>query len=140
MFERKIRGFKRGDRKYYRLPNTLANGVPESYVMCRRCGGYQITSMTWTPATGVGMPSRQHVLRQCARFTLVQGTRGFWWALTSREGFVWYWHSQVQLWIANRCSHSTIEEATAGLDELLTKEMNEDSDKQPEALNSSLDR
>ena len=72
------------------------------------------------------------VLRQCGRYTLVRGTHGFWWALTSREGFVWYWHSQIQLWIANRCSHSTIEEATAGLDEMLAKEVEKDSEKQSE--------
>ena len=95
---------------------------------------------SWTPVTGVGMPSRQHILRQCGRFALVQGTHGFWWALMSREGFAGYWHSQVQLWIANRRSHSTIEEATAGLDETLAKEMAKDSQKQPEAVNYSLDR
>jgi hypothetical protein len=95
---------------------------------------------SWTPVTGVGMPSRQRILRQCGRFALVQGTHGFWWALMSREGFAWYWHSQVQLWIANRRSHSTIEEATAGLDETLAREMAKDSQKQPEAVNYSLDR
>ena len=95
---------------------------------------------SWTPVTGVGMPSRQRILRQCGRFTLVQGTHGFWWALTSREDFVWYWHSQVQLWTANRRSHSTIEEATAGLDEILAKELARDSETQPEAMNSSFDR
>ena len=77
---------------------------------------------SWTPITGVGAPVREHVLRQCGRLTLVRGRHGFWWALTNQEGFTWYWHTEVQLWIANRRSHSTVEEATAGLDEFLAKE------------------
>ena len=95
---------------------------------------------SWTPVTGVGAPVREHILRQCGRFSLVRGTHGFWWALTSHEGFTWYWHAQVQLWIANRRSHSTIAEASAGLDELLAEEETKCQEKQPEALNSGLDR
>jgi hypothetical protein len=69
-----------------------------------------------------GSPSQEQALRQCGRFTLVQGPQGFWWAITGRSGLVWYWHPETRKWIANCHAYPTEEEATAGLDDTLTHE------------------
>jgi hypothetical protein len=85
---------------------------------------------SWTPVTGIGPPPVEQVLRRCGRFTLTHGAGGFWWALTTRRGSVWYWQPEAQHWVVGCHAYRTAEEATAGLDEALAHERSGDLDLQ----------
>ncbi len=84
----------------------------------------------WTPVTGVGAPSAEQILRQCGRFILARGEPGFWWTLTCRSGSVWYWHADVEMWVAIPKAYGTEQEATSGLNETLAHEEAGDLDEQ----------
>jgi hypothetical protein len=85
---------------------------------------------SWTPVTGIGPPPEDRVVRRCGRFTLTRGARGFWWALTSRGGSVWYWHAEARQWVGACHPSSSEEAATAGLAETLAHEQAGDLDEQ----------
>jgi hypothetical protein len=82
-------------------------------------------SPSWTPVTRTGAPaesSEGRVIRTCGRFVLVQTPQGFYWTLTEAGG-MWHWHADTREWSAHRaCAHSTADEATVGLEELLAHE------------------
>jgi hypothetical protein len=84
----------------------------------------------WTPVTGVGSPPVQRILRQCGRFSLARGESGFWWQLTCPNGSVWYWHAEVEMWIATPRAYGTEQEASTGIDETLAHEEAGDLDEQ----------
>jgi hypothetical protein len=82
-------------------------------------------SPSWTPVTGTGTPAEPpdgRVIRTCGRFVLVKTQQGFYWTLTEAGG-MWHWHADTGEWSAYRAhAHSTAEEATIGLEELLAHE------------------
>jgi hypothetical protein len=82
---------------------------------------------SWMSATGIASPLQEEIFREGGRFTLAEGTQGFYWILTSKSGSVWYWHPEGRRWIAN-CRDSCTEEPTAGLDENLAHEQARDLD------------
>jgi hypothetical protein len=88
---------------------------------------------SWTPVTGVGPPPEEQVIRRCGRFTLTRGAQGFWWALTTRCGSVWYWQAEARQWVVGCHACRTEEEATAGLAETLAHEQAGDLDEHHEA-------
>jgi hypothetical protein len=85
---------------------------------------------SWTAVTGVGPPPEEQVIRQYGRFALIRSAEGFRWALTSRDGCVWYWHAQARQWVTHCPAYPTEAEATAGLDETLAHEQAGDLDEQ----------
>jgi hypothetical protein len=71
------------------------------------------------------------VLERHGRFALIQADTGYYWRLTSRQGTVWYWHSDTGLWTPRCQPCQTEEEATRGLAWTLAHEDAGDLDKQP---------
>jgi hypothetical protein len=85
---------------------------------------------SWTSVTGTGPPNENRVIRTCGRFALIRMAGGFRWTLTTAGG-IWHWHAEAHEWSACRTVlHRSVEEATAGLDELLAHEEAGDLDEQ----------
>jgi len=66
------------------------------------------------------------IIQRCGRFTLAQSERGFCWELHTPAGEHWYWNPATRLFTGACRFSPTQEEAVAGLEGALARELGTD--------------
>ena len=82
---------QREEKRFAEAPHLVQAASEESFLAS--------VTPSWPLVTGIGLSCGEQVLRQCGRFTLARDEQGFCWVLRSKES-VWYWHPEVQWWVA----------------------------------------